>query len=236
MSSPTTFPLTAKSLSILNSETSHLSVSNDDMDGCASECSYYSLPELENDEWLGRIPASEVRKQAKLVPDVALPGVRYPQELHNKEGLPLRVPGPWKEYPLCLNGRFVYGNPGPARVVVNPSVPDGHDVIYHTTRGNSGFLQAKYRPKGHGKGPLRKLVPQPSLPLPSPTLASSPPSPPSVYGTAWTNQGYYNAPTWPNYCTNYYLQSAVMAPNAMLQCYPGFQPLNISPPHFWPVG
>ncbi|KAJ3550246.1 hypothetical protein NM208_g86 [Fusarium decemcellulare] len=230
MSSPTSFPLTAESLSILNSETSHLSVSNDDMDGCAT---LFLNLKMTNGSVASQLQRSASRPS--WCPMWLYLVSRYPQELHNKEGLPLRVPGPWKEYPLCLNGRFVYGNPGPARVVVNPSVPDGHDVIYHTTRGNSGFLQAKYRPKGHGKGPLRKLVPQPSLPLPSPTLASSPPSPPNVYGTTWTNQGYYNAPAWPNYCTNYYLQSAVMAPNAMLQCYPGFQPLNISPLQFWPV-
>ncbi|KAF4971487.1 hypothetical protein FSARC_1715 [Fusarium sarcochroum] len=153
--------LTVAALSQLNEQMSDLSVSapmpQPDMDDCSSECSYYSLADLEKDKWYRRIPASQVRKQAKLVPEVPVsPRVKYPRQFFNKESLPLKVPGPWKEYPLCLNKEYISGNPGPARIILNPSSPDGHDVVYHPTPFDKKALLANYRPKGYGKGVIPK--------------------------------------------------------------------------------
>ncbi|KAI8649259.1 hypothetical protein NCS57_01462500 [Fusarium keratoplasticum] len=157
------------SLSILDSQMSHLSMSDDDMDDCSSQCSYYSLTDLEDDEWMLRIPASEVRRQAKLVPDVPSPGAKYPHDFLNKEGFPLDVSGPMVEYPLCLNGRYVFGDPGPARLIVNPSRPNSLDVVYHRNRDDRGFFQAKYRPKGYRRKAIGNITPMFATP-PSPTL------------------------------------------------------------------
>lgn len=148
---------------------SHLSVSDNDMDESSSECSHYSLTDLEDDEWMLRIPASEVRRQAKLVPDVPSPGVKYPHDFLNKERLPLKVSGSMVEYPLCLNGRYVFGNPGPARVIVNPSRPGSLDVVYHRSHHDRGFLQAKYRPKGYRRKTMGNGTPRFATP-PSPYL------------------------------------------------------------------
>ncbi|KAH7175321.1 hypothetical protein EDB81DRAFT_874176 [Dactylonectria macrodidyma] len=238
------------SLSILDDQMSHMSLSDDDDNGYSSDCSHYSLPDLEEDKWLRCIPASEVRKQAKLVPETAAPGAKYPRKLYNKEELPLRVAGPWKEHPLCLNGRYVYGDPGPARVIVNPSVPEGHDVVYHPRRDSLAFLQANYRPRGHrrlrkGLPTAPKSPPTSSLPtpMPSPTLTALPN--PGQYGTAFPFAGCpspplpqspgctpyqpcYNYPTPPNYWASPYLQNPAMG--LMLPPLPGFYPvpLNIS--------
>ncbi|KAJ4253406.1 hypothetical protein NW762_010563 [Fusarium torreyae] len=172
------------SLHDLDSEMSHLKVSDDDMDDCSSECSYYSLPDLEKDPWLQKIPASEVRKQANLVPATASPGVEYPHNFLNREKLPLKVPGPWVEYPLCLNGRYHGNTPGPARLIVNPSVPGGHDVIYHPTRDDKKFLQATYRSKGYK--PYYLIEPENFIPssLPSSPISPPPPSPAGHMGAA----------------------------------------------------
>ncbi|KAM5354717.1 hypothetical protein ACJ41O_001364 [Fusarium nematophilum] len=206
------------SLSVLDSQMSHLKVSDDDMDDCSSQCSYYSLPDLKHDEWLRRIPASEVRKQAKLVPDETLPGVKYPRDLHNKEDLPLKVPGPWKEHPLCLNGRYMWGSPGPARVIVNPSMPDSYDVVYHPTRDDLSFRQAKYRPRGHKRGAIRKPGPQSPPTSPSSLPLQSPGGAPY--------QQYYGSPTFSNPWTSFYLQNPAMA--STLQASHWYQPMPLN--------
>ncbi|KAF4988032.1 hypothetical protein FGRMN_10013 [Fusarium graminum] len=173
------------SLHDLDEDMSHMKVSDNDMDDGSSECSYYSLPELENDPWLKRIPAYEVRKQAKQVPEVVSPGAKYPHLFHNKERLPLKTTGPWLEYPLCLNGRYhnkSYREAGPARVLVNPSVPGGHEVIYHPRKKDGGFRQAIYRKSGY-----RKQLPG----CGSCMTAASIPTCPSL------NQGYLSPPASP---------------------------------------
>ncbi|UPK92484.1 hypothetical protein LCI18_003419 [Fusarium solani-melongenae] len=114
------------------------SVTDDDMDDCRSECSYYSLPELDETDPVRRIPASVVKQQAEAL----------------SSHLPLRVAGPWIEYPLVKDGPYISGSPGPARVVVSAMGGTGFDVIYHPDRPifwgpkKSTFAQARYHPKG----------------------------------------------------------------------------------------
>ncbi|KAM0419077.1 hypothetical protein ACHAPT_012016 [Fusarium lateritium] len=227
------------SLSILDSQMSHLSVSDDDMDDNSSQCSHYSLSDLEDDEWLLRIPASEVRRQAKLVPETPSRGVKYPKQFFNKEELPVKASGTLKEYPVCLNSRYLFGDPGPARIIVNPSQPDSFDVVYHRNRQDRGFVQAKYRPKGYKS----KAKPKPVTP-PSPTLGQDwglayPPSSPNpgVYGT-YSNTTYFPPPqipnntlyqqdasqNCPNFWTSSYLHTPTMLP--ILQYTPGFYPMG----------
>uniref|UniRef100_A0A0D2YHF8 Uncharacterized protein n=1 Tax=Fusarium oxysporum (strain Fo5176) TaxID=660025 RepID=A0A0D2YHF8_FUSOF len=126
----------------------HMSRSEDDMDDNLSTCSYYSLSNVE-DISFKKIPAHEVRKQSEHVPECS-PWATYPHTFRNSEALPLKIAGPWMEYPLCLSGVYSHSkDPGPARVIINPSVPGGHDVIYHPTKREGRFLQAKYRPRGY---------------------------------------------------------------------------------------
>ncbi|KAG9500561.1 hypothetical protein J7337_009042 [Fusarium musae] len=128
----------------------HMSRSDDDMDDSLSTCSYYSLSDVE-DMPFRKIPAHEVRKQSEQVPEFSYLST-YPHTFRNSEALPLKVAGPWLEYPLCPKGSYKQSmgmDPGPARVIINPSVPGGHDVIYHPTKWEGRFLQAKYRPKGY---------------------------------------------------------------------------------------
>ncbi|KAF5566219.1 extracellular guanyl-specific ribonuclease Fl2 [Fusarium phyllophilum] len=173
----------------------HISRSDDDMDDNSSTCSYYSLSDVE-DISFKKIPAHEVRKQSEKVPEFSYSST-YPHTFRNSEALPLKVAGPWLEYPLCLQGRYKQSmgmDPGPARVIVNPSVPGGHDVIYHPTKWEGRFLQAKYRPKGYRakiSGSAMPTIPSPpssplsspSLPLsPSPLLSFSPPAMPGFHG------------------------------------------------------
>ncbi|SPJ73562.1 uncharacterized protein FTOL_03292 [Fusarium torulosum] len=179
------------SLHDLDGQMSHMMISDNDMDDNSSECSYYSLPDLEDDPWLMQIPAYEVRKQAEQVPEAASPGAKYPHPFYNKEKLKLQTAGPWLEYPLCLNGRYhneSYRSAGPARVIVNPSVPGGHDVIYHPRKTEAGFRQAIYHKTGY-----RKKLPGCTSPMsvaspstcPSPDLGYlSPPASPDMYGGA----------------------------------------------------
>ncbi|KAF5627588.1 extracellular guanyl-specific ribonuclease Fl2 [Fusarium sp. NRRL 25303] len=182
----------------------HMSRSDDDMDDNSSTCSYYSLSDVENISFK-KIPAHEVRKQSEQVPEFS-PFSTYPHTFHNKEALPLKVAGPWLEYPLCLKGKYTLSmgmNPGPARVIINQSVPGGHDVIYHPTKWEGRFLQAKYRPKGYrakisGCAAMPTIPSPPSSPLPSPFLSPypffspspllyfSPPAGPGFYGPSPT--------------------------------------------------
>ncbi|KAF4342741.1 extracellular guanyl-specific ribonuclease Fl2 [Fusarium beomiforme] len=167
-------------------EMDHMKRSEDDMDDNSSTCSYYSLPDVE-DPWLTQIPAHEVRRQIGHVPEYS-PRAKYPHPFRNSEALPLKVAGPWMEYPLCLNGRYSsQREPGPARVIINPSVPGGHDVIYHPKKKEGKFAQAKYRSKGY-RARLTGCMPMATLPSPpsSPTFSSSPlylspPSSPGLY-------------------------------------------------------
>ncbi|KAF5557121.1 extracellular guanyl-specific ribonuclease Fl2 [Fusarium napiforme] len=167
------------------------------MDDNSSTCSYYSLSEVE-DMSFRKIPAHQVRKQGEQVPEFSHFST-YPHTFRNSEALPLKVAGPWLEYPLCLNGSYKHSmeGPGPARVIINPSVPGGNDVIYHPTRWEGRFLQAKYRPKGYRAkvsgctamptipSPPSSPLLSPSLPLsPSPLLSFSPPASPGFYGAS----------------------------------------------------
>ncbi|KAK2128899.1 hypothetical protein NOF04DRAFT_1370598 [Fusarium oxysporum II5] len=157
----------------------HMSRSEDDMDDNSSTCSYYSLSDVE-DISFKKIPAHEVRKQSEHVPECS-PWATYPHTFRNSEALPLKVAGPWMEYPLCLSGVYSHSkDPGPARVIINPSVPGGHD--------------AKYRPRGYrakmsGCTAMPTIPSPPSSPLlssvsPSSLLCLSPPASPGVYGAA----------------------------------------------------
>ncbi|KAG5752704.1 hypothetical protein H9Q70_004636 [Fusarium xylarioides] len=172
----------------------HMSRSHDDDN--SSTCSYYSLSDVE-DISFKKSPAHEVRKQSEQVLEFSYSST-YPHIFRSSESLPLKVTGPWLEYPLCLEGRYKQSmgmDPGPARVIINPSVPGGHDVIYHPTKWEGRFLQAKYRPKGYRakiSGSAMPTIPSPpSSPLsspsllllsPSPLLSFSPPAMPGFYG------------------------------------------------------
>ncbi|KAF5634239.1 extracellular guanyl-specific ribonuclease Fl2 [Fusarium sp. NRRL 52700] len=178
----------------------HMSRSDDDMDDNSSTCSYYSLSDVE-DISFKKIPAREVRSQSEQVPEFSHSST-YPHTFHNNEALPLKVAGPWTEYPLCLKGRYNQSmSPGPARVIINPSVPGGHDVIYHPVKSDGRFLQAKYRPRGYkakmSGSSAMPTIPSPpasplssphfssSYPLPSPSfLPLSPPASPGFYGAS----------------------------------------------------
>ncbi|KAG8672092.1 hypothetical protein FPOAC1_005353 [Fusarium poae] len=135
-------------------------------DDNSSECSYYSLADLQYDRWYRNIPASQVREQAKQVPDSPAPTeALYPRKFHNSERLSLKSCGPWKEYPFCLNKRYTMGSPGPARIIINSAKPDDVDVVYHPTQGNRMVCLAQYRPRGYRKGAC--LKPSPYNPLPA---------------------------------------------------------------------
>ncbi|KAF5622103.1 extracellular guanyl-specific ribonuclease Fl2 [Fusarium tjaetaba] len=171
----------------------HMSRSDDDMDDNSSTCSYYSLSEVE-DMSFGKIPAHQVRKQSEQVPEFSHFST-YPHTFRNSEALPLKVPGPWLEYPLCLNGSYKHSTegPGPARVIINPSVPGGHDVIYHPTKWEGRFLQAKYRPKGY-RARISGCTAMPTIPSPpsSPLLSPSLPLSPSFFSPP-VSPGFYGA-------------------------------------------
>jgi hypothetical protein len=196
--------LTFEALSQLNSQMASMSVTRptaEDMDDCSSECSHYSLAGLENDKWYRYIPASQVREQAKLVPDLLTgPGeAKYPRPFYNREALPLQKAGPWREYPFCLNKRYVHGTPGPVRIVVNSASNDDHDVIYHPTKDNKVAILATYRPRGYAKG----VLPKP-LPVSSPSSLSSslvPFSSSPLTGDGFCQQ--YSPPAL-SYMPNYY--------------------------------
>ncbi|EXL94658.1 hypothetical protein FOIG_12504 [Fusarium odoratissimum NRRL 54006] len=100
----------------------HMSRSEDDMDDNSSTCSYYSLSDVE-DISFKKIPAHEVRKQSEHVPECS-PWATYPHTFRNSEALPLK-------------------DPGPARVIINPSVPGGHDVIYHPSKREGRFFSGE---------------------------------------------------------------------------------------------
>ncbi|KAF4497628.1 Extracellular guanyl-specific ribonuclease Fl2 [Fusarium agapanthi] len=174
----------------------HMSRSDDDMDDNSSTCSYYSLSDVE-DISFKKIPAHEVRKQSEQVPEFSHLST-YPHTFRNNEALPLKVAGPWMEYPLCLKGQYRQCmGPGPARVIINPSVPGAHDVIYHPTKREGRFLQAKYRPKGY-RAKISGCTAMPTIPSPpsspilssslpfssSPILSFSPPASPGFYGAS----------------------------------------------------
>ncbi|RSL99562.1 hypothetical protein CEP52_009681 [Fusarium oligoseptatum] len=133
---------------------SYKSVGVDDMDDCRSECSYYSLPELNETDPVRRIPASVVKQQAEAVPASGQMKTSYPHAYNNSERLPLRVAGPWLEHPLMKDGPYSSGSPGPARVIVSAMGGKGYDVIYHPVRRvywghkKNTFAQARYHPKG----------------------------------------------------------------------------------------
>lgn len=138
----------------LDQQLSYLSVTDDDMDDCRSECSYYSLPELDETDSVRRIPRSVVKQQAEVVTTCSQVHSKYPHAYHNSERLPLRVAGPWLEHPLMSHGPYSSGYPGPARVVISAMGGRGYDVIYHPNRPSpwghkkNTFAQARYHPKG----------------------------------------------------------------------------------------
>ncbi|CAF3458285.1 unnamed protein product [Fusarium graminearum] len=135
-------------------------------DDTSSECSYYSLPDLQYDRWYRNIPASQVREQASRVPCLPAPRkAAYPRKFHNKERLGLQSCGPWTEYPFCLNKRYAHGNPGPARLIVSSTNPSKVDVVYHPEQNNRKVCLANYRPREYSKGAC--LKPSPFNPLPA---------------------------------------------------------------------
>jgi hypothetical protein len=135
-------------------------------DDNSSECSYYSLDGLQNDRWYRNIPASQIREQAKQVPNLPAPAnALYPRMFHNREQLGLASHGPWTEYPFNLNKRYTHGCPGPVRLIVNSAKPNDVDVVYHPEKDVRKVCLAKYRPKGYAKGAC--LKPSPHNPLPS---------------------------------------------------------------------
>ena len=115
-------------------------------DDCSS---YYSLSELSETDPVRRVPAVEVRRQALAIPPKPKQDCKYPELLRNDEAMPLRVPGPWLEYPLLATNRYISGIPGPARVVISAGDYAGFDVIYHPTWSRTKFVHANYRPKGY---------------------------------------------------------------------------------------
>ncbi|KAF5678691.1 extracellular guanyl-specific ribonuclease fl2 [Fusarium heterosporum] len=196
--------LTFAALSELDNQMATLSVfplaSQEDQDECSSECSYYSLAELKDDKWYRCIPASQVREQAKHVPDLyARPGAKYPRRFHNRERLELQKARPWKEYPFCLNKRYTHGSPGPVRVIVSSASNESYDVIYHPSKDDRSAVLAKFRPTGYKKGVLPK-------PLPGLSPASLPSSPTSSTSSLFTTEGYHShhLPPIPIYQHSYY--------------------------------
>jgi hypothetical protein len=94
---------------------SHMMISDDDMDDNCSECSYYSLPDLEDDPWLMQTPAHEVRKQAEQVPGSLPqePSIRTPFTTRSGYSSQLLVPGSstlcalTEDTTMTLTGRLV---------------------------------------------------------------------------------------------------------------------------------
>ncbi|KAJ4128194.1 hypothetical protein NW768_008480 [Fusarium equiseti] len=138
-------------------------------DDASSECSYYSLADLENDRWYRNIPASQLREQASQVPTYT--GALYPRQFYNQEKLELVSDGPLTEYPFCLNKRYIYGSPGPVRIILNLANPAAFDVVYHPDRLQRKVCQAVYRPRGYKKGAC--LKPSPYNPLPADSMPFS---------------------------------------------------------------
>ena len=124
----------------------HMSRSEDDMDDNSSTCSYYSLSNVE-DISFKKIPAHEVRKQSEHVPECS-PWATYPHTFRNSEALPLKVAGPWMEYPLCLSGVYSHSkDPGPARVA--------------TWAGGFRQVQMSYRPCHRPGSPMLNAMTRP---------------------------------------------------------------------------
>lgn len=117
----------------------------DGFDDCVS---YYSLTELEESHPVRRVSAKEVRRQALAAPAQPRWCCNYPKSFQNHEQLPVRVPGPWIEYPLKATGRFISGDPGPARLIANVNGCAGSDVVYHLKKDRRDFRHAKYHPRG----------------------------------------------------------------------------------------
>ena len=138
-------------------------------DDASSECSYYSLPGLENDRWYRNIPASQLREQANQVPSYT--GALYPRQFYNKEKLGLVSNGSLTEHPFCLNQRYISGCPGPVRIILNLANPAAFDVVYHPDKLERKVCQAVYRPMGYKKGAC--LKPSPNNPLPTGSMPFS---------------------------------------------------------------
>ncbi|KAF4992622.1 hypothetical protein FGRMN_7023 [Fusarium graminum] len=115
------------------------------------------------------------------------------------ENLELQKAGPWKEYPFCLNKRYIHGSPGPVRIIVNSASNEGYDVVYHPSRYDRSAVLAKYRPKGYAKGVLPK-------PLPGLSCAGLPSSPTSSTSSLFTAERFYPhyLPPVPTYQPSYY--------------------------------
>ncbi|RMJ13636.1 hypothetical protein CDV36_006719 [Fusarium kuroshium] len=109
--------------------------------------SHYSLSELSETNPVRRVAAVEVRRQALAFPPRPNRSCKYPKEFHNAEHIPLRVPGPWMEYPLVASGRHISGEPGPARMIVSADDFAGVDVLYHPSKSRRDFKLANYRPR-----------------------------------------------------------------------------------------
>ncbi|RSM10010.1 hypothetical protein CDV31_007416 [Fusarium ambrosium] len=116
------------------------------LDDCAS---HFSLSDLPESDPVRRVTAAEVRRQALAFPPQPTLRCSYPKVFLNVEQFLLRVPGPWWEYPLLASGRYISGEPGPARVIASANDFARVDVVYHTSKTWNGFRHATYRPRGY---------------------------------------------------------------------------------------
>ena len=168
----------------------------DGFDDCES---YYSLSELSGTDPVRRVPAVEVRRQALAVPSKPKQHCKYPELFRNDEAMPLRVPGPWLEYPLFATDRYISGVPGPARVVISAGDYAGFDVIYHPIWSRTEFRHANYRPRGYQRLLLGYFETEYLHPMcPSMTTNEYPMPCHTDYGTPqyfeWPCQGFDQAP------------------------------------------
>ncbi|KAI8667087.1 hypothetical protein NCS56_00844000 [Fusarium sp. Ph1] len=167
-----------------------------EFDDCAS-C--YSLSELSETDPVRRVPAVDVRGQALAIPSQPKQDFKYPELLRNDEAMPLRVPGPWLEYPLLATDRYISGIPGPARVVISAGDYAGFDVIYHPTWSRTKFRHANYRPKGYQSTLSSYFMTEYGCPM-YPSMATNGYPTPCQFdytahqGLEWQCQGFDQAP------------------------------------------
>ncbi|UPL03438.1 hypothetical protein LCI18_014372 [Fusarium solani-melongenae] len=167
-------------------------------DDCSS---YYSLSKLSETDPVRRVLAVEVRRQALAIPPKPRQDCKYPELLRNDEAMPLRVHGPWLEYPLLETDRYISGIPGPARVVISAGDYAGFDVIYHPTWGQTKFVHANYRPKGYHSALLNYFMTQSGDPVYPSMITNGYPMPCQFdyavpQGLEWQCQGFGQA-LWP---------------------------------------
>lgn len=167
-------------------------------DDCDSQCSYYSLSELPETDPVRRVPAAKARRQAIAMPAQPRLGCKYPETFDNVEKIPLRVSGPWVEYPLLASTPYTSGIPGPARVIVSAHDYAGCDVIYHPRKELRLFVYAKYRPRAYHRELSKCFASEygpvdPSAPM-NPYHMHSQMEQTASQGSEWYGQGFNYAP------------------------------------------